>query len=1306
MPLEQIGLSSNALSGTGEGSSSHTISGIGHGGVSSFHSSNSDGVRRAASLDTAARRPRHFGPLQQQQTEKDANVSPKSLGQYSGRFKALWSDNEDERDNEHDEALGSRTEADDLYSEAPEAPDMTLLKLSGMGGVQRSGSWGRASSLAAPGDSSGPKSLPRSQFRSSLSMSPEDVSADADQADDPTSRAFRWGEPVAQHEEAVRRGAKRLPFGSPLTPSDVPSSGSRTSTASSSVPAQSLRSASTRNSASSASGSSSAASSSRQRFYDVGDASSLSTQSNAGVEETRSETATSTTAESDATVEPSDARHRALSEDDDSDDDYNYTARAASQVGPSVQRICSIGRGFNTRLQREDSVQELHTQESPVASAAAGGDSLSDSISTTIQISDADETIVSLNPGRGTHTEPFSLPRNDKPGMSASPDLGSYPTSPLSWSAAAQAPASPDQTRPDLVPPEPRRHAGSYALRSQSALSSGAFGHFASGGRGRAAAREDAARLAMLAGRDSLQLDADVASQRGGSPPARTNEVRRRSSSNARAPSPELDSFLSRVGSWFRDEEQKSKRTLTKNSDRKSADSDRNVNQSPRTLPPQALQDKLATGSSSYSVASSGDMADSVHSSDPHLASPTLSATSQSGRPSMTRSATHGIGTNVLRTPTTEEWSRFLLKQGITPAIIAQSASQRVGNRSRSNTGKSAVLKRESEGHSPQSPSQEAEQTVLAHDSRDVTVTDGAQGGFSQSVLRSPHPRSARRQPRMSALSIASSVRGDELPLVREHSASDADASHDQAEAGASRPEEGREDDTMQYTTSEDEEADSSDSSVDERMRALHEAISRPPSRLGTPTESETFGDKFGNLGAGRVAYDAEPSRWPLRETAPAMMGYPIPPSGEQRSITDFVITSDIGRGAYGLVKKARIKDAQTGEAVGPEFCIKYIIKSRILADCWRRHKVLGPIPVEIHVLDQLRRLSHHVPSKPPPWSAEKLLGVHSQMSDIVYKQSDDGVLTVGHPALCMMLDFFEDHEFYYMVMPCFGRGQDLFDYVESQPHGLSTLQVRSILGQLADGLKFLHANNIVHRDVKDENVILDGEGHIQLIDFGSAAHINPRATGSSVSSAAASRRLFDTFSGTLDYAAAEILRGEKYGGKEQDVWALGVVGYVLLCGDCPFWNGEEAMNGLRPGSRANTVLIDRCRPLTPVEAEACGADLQGMSQDGSDAQRIDHYAEDDAFVGHAVARQGGAASKVAASNDSAASASDAERRRRDLAGQRDGGGCLADAADLIALCLDLNPASRPSMEQITRHRFLVGASGWTSEVRSHQLQP
>ncbi|ODN95767.1 CAMK/CAMKL/PASK protein kinase [Cryptococcus wingfieldii CBS 7118] len=363
------------------------------------------------------------------------------------------------------------------------------------------------------------------------------------------------------------------------------------------------------------------------------------------------------------------------------------------------------------------------------------------------------------------------------------------------------------------------------------------------------------------------------------------------------------------------------------------------------------------------------------------------------------------------------------------------------------------------------------------------------------------------------------------------------------------------------------------------------------------------------------------------------------------RGIDDYVILKEAGKGAYGLVMRAKVKGLN-GQPVGDEVIIKYIIKARILADCWKKHKTLGPIPVEIHVMDQLRQLIYTPPKTMNPWdparprpgqfkppfdSADSLSstpvspGKKDQLSpplSTVQKHITDEIKTSprrGHPNICKLVDFFEDREFYYLVMPRFGTGLDLFDRVETRPLGLDAFEIRSLAGQLIDAVNFLHINGIVHRDIKDENVILDGSGHCQLIDFGSAAHWRPG-------------KKWDTFSGTLHYASPEILRGDMYGGKEQDVWALGVVFYVLLVAETPFSEiPDEVLKGLEEGYQADTVLMARC---------GNGHEEEGLEDDG--------------------------------------------------------GGRLGDAADLVRRCMEIDAANRPGAETLLKHRYLKGAGGWT----------
>ncbi|KAK7422880.1 serine/threonine protein kinase [Neonectria magnoliae] len=244
----------------------------------------------------------------------------------------------------------------------------------------------------------------------------------------------------------------------------------------------------------------------------------------------------------------------------------------------------------------------------------------------------------------------------------------------------------------------------------------------------------------------------------------------------------------------------------------------------------------------------------------------------------------------------------------------------------------------------------------------------------------------------------------------------------------------------------------------------------------------------------------------------------PVPKSGDKspvlkvaepphkKTIEDYVILEDMGQGAYGQVKLARNKETNK------KIVLKYVTKRRILVDTWTRDRKLGTVPLEIHVLEYLRK---------PEFQ---------------------------HPNLVEMEGFFEDNVNYYIEMKPHGLpGMDLFDYIELRAN-MEESECRSIFVQVAKAIHHLHTKaKVVHRDIKDENVILDGEGNIKIIDFGSAAYIKSGP--------------FDVFVGTIDYAAPEVLAGKPYKGTEQDVWALGILLYTIVYKENPFYSIDEIMD-------------------------------------------------------------------------------------------------------------------------------------------------
>lgn len=139
-----------------------------------------------------------------------------------------------------------------------------------------------------------------------------------------------------------------------------------------------------------------------------------------------------------------------------------------------------------------------------------------------------------------------------------------------------------------------------------------------------------------------------------------------------------------------------------------------------------------------------------------------------------------------------------------------------------------------------------------------------------------------------------------------------------------------------------------------------------------------------------------------------------------------------------------------------------------------------------------------------------------------------------------------EDEDYYFVVMELLGDGMDLFDYIEINKD-MKEDEIKRIFYQVACAVKHLHQHRIVHRDIKDENIILDAEGTVHLIDFGCATYYKKD-------------RKFDTFTGTLEYCAPEVLKGKPYEGPPQDIWASGILLFTLIYRENPFYNIDEIM--------------------------------------------------------------------------------------------------------------------------------------------------
>lgn len=163
----------------------------------------------------------------------------------------------------------------------------------------------------------------------------------------------------------------------------------------------------------------------------------------------------------------------------------------------------------------------------------------------------------------------------------------------------------------------------------------------------------------------------------------------------------------------------------------------------------------------------------------------------------------------------------------------------------------------------------------------------------------------------------------------------------------------------------------------------------------------------------------------------------------------------------------------------------------------------------------------------------------------------------IVHPNIVRFLSSFSTSRHHVLVLETV-EGGELFEFLAQSQLEIANREwlVRRIFGELANAVGWMHTINLVHRDIKLENIILTqtlrGRNDvtpanlpdtplIKLSDFGLSRFIDPNAP------------LLETRCGSEEYAAPELIIGKRYDGRLTDVWAMGVVLYALLSGSLPF---------------------------------------------------------------------------------------------------------------------------------------------------------
>ncbi|KAM7328683.1 hypothetical protein ACRRTK_012775 [Alexandromys fortis] len=188
-------------------------------------------------------------------------------------------------------------------------------------------------------------------------------------------------------------------------------------------------------------------------------------------------------------------------------------------------------------------------------------------------------------------------------------------------------------------------------------------------------------------------------------------------------------------------------------------------------------------------------------------------------------------------------------------------------------------------------------------------------------------------------------------------------------------------------------------------------------------------------------------------------------------------------------------------------------------------------------------KLACHIPTKTEV--AVKILSKKSNALDEI--DSEVKILqTLEHSNIIHFFHVIDTQSTTYIIME-YVAGKDLHMFL-SEVLCLKEQEARPIFRQVVSGVHFLHQRRIAHRDIKLENILIDGGGNVKLCDFGLAIQL-------------AEGQKLEELCGSLLYMAPEILARKPYDGLAVDMWSLGVVLYAMVTGYYPY--AEDTLDSM-----------------------------------------------------------------------------------------------------------------------------------------------
>ena len=177
----------------------------------------------------------------------------------------------------------------------------------------------------------------------------------------------------------------------------------------------------------------------------------------------------------------------------------------------------------------------------------------------------------------------------------------------------------------------------------------------------------------------------------------------------------------------------------------------------------------------------------------------------------------------------------------------------------------------------------------------------------------------------------------------------------------------------------------------------------------------------------------------------------------------------------------------------------------------------------------------------------------------------------LSHPHIVSILDVGTEGDCHYLVMD-YVDAPDLEEYIQRN-NPIPLPKVINIMDQILSAVALAHKHNVIHRDLKPQNILMDKKGNIKIVDFGIAIALNQSTMTQT-----------NTAMGSVHYMSPEQARGSM-ATKQSDIYSLGIILYKLLTGTVPF-TGENAVAVALKHFQEKTPSLRAKNPSIPQALE------------------------------------------------------------------------------------------------------------------------